>query len=365
MSNDTPKSGIPLLSGLQPPDANGLRLWPGFTSRIVARSGVEPLGTSGYEWHGAPDGGATFPTENNEWIYVSNSELPNGDGGVGALRFDAAGNLVDAYSILSGTNNNCAGGPTPWKTWLSCEEVHRGQVWECDPTNTVAPILWPALGRFRHEAVAVDPIANKLYLTEDERDGRLYRFTPHKLNAAGHPDLSSGVLEVARVIGGAEGHVIWLPVPDPSAASEATRRQVPSSTVFKGGEGIWYFNRTIYFATKHDNQIWAYYPDIGYLEIIYDEDFFFHGPLSGVDNVTVSRAGDVYVAEDGGDMQIVAITQSRLVVPVLQIAGHDNSEVTGPAFDPSGTRLYFSSQYGTTGDPNDGVTFEVTGPFIV
>jgi uncharacterized protein len=71
----------------------------------------------------------------------------------------------------------------------------------------------------------------------------------------------------------------------------------------------------------------------------------------------------VLVAEDGGDMEIVAILPDGTPKPLLQIVGHDGSEVTGPAFDPSGTRLYFSSQRGPTGELTDGWTFEVTGPF--
>src|SRR4051812_40751887 len=78
---------------LGPPDANGLQMPPGFSSRIVARSGV-PVGPSGYTWHGAPDGGRCFPAPGG-WIYVSNSEI-DVTGGVGMLRFDLAGSVVDA-----------------------------------------------------------------------------------------------------------------------------------------------------------------------------------------------------------------------------------------------------------------------------
>ena len=76
-----------------------------------------------------------------------------------------------------------------------------------------------------------------------------------------------------------------------------------------------------------------------------------------------ARAGDVLVAEDGGDNQICSIAPDREPVPIVHLIGHDGSEITGPAFDPSGTRLYFSSQRGETGQSEDGVTYEVTGPF--
>ena len=79
--------------------------------------------------------------------------------------------------------------------------------------------------------------------------------------------------------------------------------------------------------------------------------------------MTVSQGGDVLVAEDHGDMQIVAITPDGELVPLVQVVGHDFSEVAGPAFDPSGTRLYFSSQRGE-GTTGIGVTYEISGSFV-
>jgi secreted PhoX family phosphatase len=355
----TPGAGIAALGPLGEPDENGLRLPAGFTSRVVARSGEDPTGTSGYVWHAAPDGGAVYPTDDGGWIYVSNSELSGGAGGVGALRFDAAGQVVDAYSILDGTSRNCAGGVTPWGTWLSCEEVPLGEVWECDPLGVAAPTVWPALGRFNHEAVAIDPNAQCLYLTEDEPDGRLYRFTP-----AAYPDLGTGTLEVLRVIDGLEGATEWLPLPDPSGAVTPTRDQVPESTPFAGGEGIWFHEGIVYFTTKRDHRVWAVDTVTGSLTILYDRATSATPILSGVDNVVVSSAGDVIVAEDGGDMQIVAITPSGTIVPIVQVVGQSSSEICGPAFDPSGTRLYFSSQRGTSGTSAGGITYEISGPFF-
>ena len=343
----------------------GLRLPAGFEGRLVARTGEE-VGSSGYTWHGWPDGGATYDTDDGGWIYVSNSELLNGAGGVGALRFDAEGNVIDAYSILDGTTRNCAGGATPWGTWLSCEEFGEGRVWECDPTGQEEAVVRPALGTFQHEAVAVDPVNGRLYLTEDQADGRFYRYVPDG-RIGDRLDLDKGRLEVARVVSDTGvGPVGWVAVPDPTGAGGTpTRLQVPDSTVFRGGEGAWYGNGVVYFTTKLDNKVWAYDIATNQLSVLYDLATSETPILSGVDNVTVSGQGDVLVAEDGGDMQIVAIAPSGEILPIVQIEGHEGSEVAGPAFDPSGTRLYFSSQRAGGVSAGDGATYEIIGPFFV
>lgn len=85
--------------------------------------------------------------------------------------------------------------------------------------------------------------------------------------------------------------------------------------------------------------------------------------MSSVDNIALSKDGELVVSEDGGDLQIVAIVEDTRLKPIVQLVGHDGSEVTGPAFSPDGKRLYFSSQRGTEGHSGAGVTFEVSGPF--
>lgn len=70
-------------------------------------------------------------------------------------------------------------------------------VWECDPSGKRAAQPRSALGLFRHEAIAVDFARKQIYLTEDEPDGRLYRYTADMVDAKGNPDLDHGVLEVA------------------------------------------------------------------------------------------------------------------------------------------------------------------------
>ncbi len=358
------------------PDENGMILPEGFTSRIVAVAG-EPVGDTDFEWHIFPDGAAVFAHDDGGWIHTVNSEVfVPGAAGVSAIRYDADGNIIDAYEVLRGSKANCGGGPTPWGTFLSGEEWFStgGFLWECDPTASTEPQAHAAMGIFAHEAAAVDPVREHVYMTEDQLDGRLYRYTP-----TAYPDLSEGLLEVCVVAD--DGAVSWLEVPDPSGAETPTRQQVEASTVFLGGEGIWYFEDWIFFTTKLDNKVHGI--DLANLThtVLYEAnpDDVADGTavLSGVDNLTVDEGtGDIFVAEDGGNMEVVIITPEGEVAPFARIVGQDDSEVTGPVFNPSRDRLYFSSQRGpstrTIGDINPavdsaealgGVTYEVTGPF--
>jgi secreted PhoX family phosphatase len=338
------------------PDANGFRLPAGFSSRLIARGG-QPVASTGHRWHIFSDGAATFARPHGGWILVSNCEAPASvGGGAGAIRFDAHGGIVDAYRILGGTNTNCAGGATPWGTWLSCEEFDGGRVWECDPRGRTPAVVRPALGVFQHEAVAVDRHRKRVYLTEDKSDGGLYRFTPTRWR-----DLSRGRLEIAVV--GAHGAVTWTAVPDPAATTTPTRYQVPGSTVFQRGEGIWYDGGTVYVATTRDNRIHAYDTRAKRIEVIYDAAGLAAPPLTGVDNVTVSRSGDLFVCEDNGsgELDLGLITPDHEIARFLTATGpnHRISELAGAVFDPSGSRLYLASQRYM----GAGAIFEISGPF--
>jgi uncharacterized protein len=200
-------------------------------------------------------------------------------------------------------------------------------------------------------------VTQALYLTEDRPDGGLYRFSPRV-----YPDLSVGLLEVAVATTGGDT-VAWEPVPDPSAATIDTRYQVATRLGFNGGEGIVYHAGKVYFTTKGDNRVWAMDTASQRLEIIYDDDSAITPVLTGVDNITARPDGSLYVAEDGGDLQVVVIDPDGRVYPILELEGHDASEITGVAFSPDASRLYFSSQRGIIGTSTGGITFEVTGPF--
>ncbi|GAA0932989.1 alkaline phosphatase PhoX [Nonomuraea longicatena] len=341
---------------LRAADTNGIMLPSGFTSKIVARSRQVVAGTS-YTWHDAPDGGACF-ADGTGWAYVSNSEI-NPDGGASVIRFNAAGTIVSAGRILGGTRLNCAGGATPWKTWLSCEEVDRGYVYETYPFGGTA-VRRPAMGLFQHEAAAADPVRKVVYLTEDESDGRFYRFVPTTWG-----DLSRGTLQVLVAGTATSGSFTWANIPDPDGSPTRTRHQVQGAKVFNGGEGCHYADDRVWFTTKGDNRLWQVNLVAGTYELAYDDSLVTPGtpPLTGVDNVTGTTGGDLYVAEDGANMEICLITPGSQVSPFLRITGQSSSEITGPAFNPAGDRLYFSSQRGTSGSSSAGITYCVQGPF--
>ena len=362
MLDSAPSAPRGAASGYGPrlaPDANGIRLPEGFGSRVIAR-GDERLAGTGYRWHEASDGMATFPTDDGGWILVSNSETL--DGGASAIRFARDGEIVDGYRILSGTLQNCSGGGTPWGTWLSCEEVEGGHVWECDPAGRRDAVKLPALGAFKHEAAAVDPRGRRIYMTEDLVDGGFYRFTP-----ARWPSLDAGLLEIATV--GRDGRTRWTEVPDPAATTTPTRRQVPGSTELERGEGLWRDGGAVYVSTTADHRVHSYDIASERFEVIYDGLASQEAPLLRVDQLTATRAGEIFVCEDlaTDEIDIGVIERDRRVSRFLSVTGaeHAMSELTGVTFDPSGTRMYFSSQRagGSDGMPGPGAIYEISGHF--
>lgn len=348
------------LGALSPHSTLDLLLPENVAARVVAVSGETVTTQAGesYVWHKSPDGGACFNTETGGWVYVSNSEEFFFRGGTSAIEFDKEGEAKRAYSILELTEGNCAGGATPWGSWLSCEEVDCGYVYETDPLGRFPAIKRRALGRFKHEAVAVDTRRQCMYLTEDEKDGCLYRFTPDQP----FPYIESGRLEVA-CIGDSRGKIRWRTIDDPCPNSflfqQRTRYQQPTACRFNGGEGIWYQAGMVYFTTKGDNRVWVLDTEVDQLSVLYDGNESTSGILNGVDNVCGSPDGQLVVAEDGGNMQLVLLNHKGETQPLVQVINQSGSEITGPAFSPDGSRLYFSSQRGKDPDERLGITYEL------
>jgi secreted PhoX family phosphatase len=163
--------------------------------------------------------------------------------------------------------------------------------------------------------------------------------------------------------------VTWSEVPDPAARRASTRDQVRGSTRFARAEGIWHDDGVVYISTTGDHRVHAYHIERERIEVIYDGLGDGPTPLLRVDQLTANHAGEVFVCEDIAteEIDIGLIDRAGRVSKFLSVTGpiHAGSELTGVTFDPSGSRMYFSSQraYGKDGTPGPGAIYEVSGPF--
>lgn len=390
---------------LLPPDANGLQLPVGFSSRVVAVFNQPPIPGQAFRWHSDPDGGGVFRTDDGGWIYVSNSEardattlfgqippgtplsqlasrdslaalspvtqvvsgllplslvLPFG-GGVSALRFDREGRLVDAYPVQRNTTTNCSGGVTPWGTWINGEEIADGYMFECSPLRDGgAPIRLDRFGRKAHEMAAIDENGRAIYHTEDLTDqDRFYRtvFAAADWPSGERPNWAKGKLQVLAVPGGLAAArqgptpIVWLDAIDDGRPQNQV--YLPESTPFAGNEGVWFLDGIVFFTTKRDDTIWALDTQAQVIEAIYQPGDQIPGSpvdprepsLSGIDNICMTLDGEMIVVEDGGDMRAMVRLPDGVTIPLLRLPGDPaQTEVTGPAFSPDGRRLYVANQ---------------------
>lgn len=328
---------------------------------------------------------------------------------------------VRTLPSLGGTRTNCAGGVTPWGTWLSCEETtadysavggrRHGYVFEvtADPALTSAqPIV--GMGRFAHEAVAIDPRNSYAYLTEDARNrSGYYRYIP--IDASQQPGSLAvgGILQAARVkhrpgldlltpMVGDSYELEWVEVADPDLAPQAAgsgpfvqARQAGALSMSRG-EGIWHSEGRLYIIDTSagvDSQGRAGYGKgaVWVHDLASDRltCLFASGDAvvaNNPDNVTVSPRGGVLLCEDGGGVQdefgfgerLLGLTASgeayifaknNIVFDDVQAAAagkqasggdYRNREFCGGCFDPSGHFLFVNVQ-------TPGITFAIWGPW--
>lgn len=345
-----------------------------------------------------------------------------GRGGTTTLRFDRnAGTLVESFASLGGTSANCAGGPTPWGSWLTAEETLdgptqgfqrlHGWVFEVPAAGPASAVALRALGRFSHEAVAVDPRAGFLYLTEDARYvSGLYRFRPHArlgfraLEAGGAlemlkvRDVAAADLQQAQA--GQVFPVTWVPVPDPELGPQSNVGPFGSfdgqtrscsgpflQGVTAGGarfrrlEGAWFDAQggRLYFVDTEgalpaldtgepEGAIWCYEPRRELLRCVFASTA--QSELDTPDNLTVAPGGGLLLCEDGdvAGTRLMGLDRAGRLFPFAQndvvLAGEVNgfrgdfreSEWCGACFEPAGRWLFVNLQ-------EPGLTLAITGPW--
>jgi uncharacterized protein len=388
---------------------------PGFSYQIISRSGGNiPSKFDGMAAFAGTKGG-TVLIRNHELYPQDKTQIlapeelmydPQSRGGTTTLVLDRQNRPVAEYISLAGTNVNCAGGKTPWNTWISCEEnttmpgdndpprspvsKPHGYNFEVSPKaqGPRQPVPLVAMGRFRHEAICVDPRTGIVYQTEDHTSGAFYRFIPQKPGnlAAG------GRLEALRIVDrpqaitkanfpvGQRFAVDWIPIEEPNPSQNTVSQEAFSkgAAQFCRGEGIaldrargeLYFTCTQggtklepetrpNFEARGTGQIWRYRPgktalDGGTLDLFLEPND--RGVLDLPDNIIVAPNGHILACEDGkGEQRLIGITP-RGHTYVLGLNTRDFSELAGVCFGPDG-RTMFVNLY----DP--GMTLAITGPW--
>ena len=315
-----------------------LKLPPDFTYRSLYWSLSGTL-SDGSTATGLPDDMGVFPDPDGRAVtLVRNHEitlaplLPGAPvydrrcgGGTTTLRFDlSSGEWLSSRSSLAGTYKNCSGGPTPWGSWLTCEETladpstHRverphGYVFEVPANGDGDPRPITGLGRFVHEAAAVDPRTGIVYLTEDRSRAGLYRFVPSRDPLRPQSLRGAGQLQMLAIEGrrnfrglwrGGNGlPVAWVDIADPTASSQSVFRQgeLGGGMRFRRLEGCWYDDDHLYFVSTNggrsrNGQIWDLHLREQQLSLLYES------PGSDVlcmpDNLTMMPDGSLLLCED-------------------------------------------------------------------
>lgn len=413
------------------PDPDGIfDLPPGFSYRLVSASG--DVMSDGFVVPALSDGMATFAGPDELTILIRNHEVDSAASGeygaFGSLNeryawldedefYDAgsSGNpclggtttvvydtraqeVVNEYLSLAGTLRNCAGGPTPWNTWVTCEETveragsfcarDHGYCFEVPASlspRIAAPVPLVDMGRFNHEAVAVDPVSGIVFETEDRNDGLIYRYIPNRrghlreggrLQALVVRDMPRADLrnweESPVAVPGQRLPVEWIDLDEVEAPEDDLRLRGfdAGAARFARGEGMWYGNGTVYFACTNGGhaqvgQIWSYAPspyegtareaeEPGVLELFVEPND--RTLVEHADNLTVAPWGDLVVCEDGPQEQyLVGVTPEGALYQLGRNA-LNHSELAGATFSPDGSTLFVNIQV-------PGLTLAITGPW--
>ena len=410
-----------------------LELPPGFNYTAISITG-QPMHDGGFV-PGLHDGMAAFPGDKNTTILVRNHEVgSNGSNPVvpsnGSMYDQPGGGTTTVvvgtdrrvryqYASIAGTIRNCAGGPTPWGTWITCEEnvslpgasggvtKKHGYNFEVPASanlNVAEPIPLVAMGRFNHEAVAVEPETGYVFETEDEGDSLFYRFRPNvtgdlrsggvlealkitdgRINGLTDPRNGQSIIEPstgsANTVRGIQSlknvplEVTWVTIDDPDPADNSTANRTRTQGRLKGaarfsrGEGAWFGNGLTYFVCSNGGdagkgQVFAYSSDLndatkGTLTLVVEAPANSDGTdstLAAPDNICVAPFGDLFICEDGsGTEYVVGVSRDgelyRFAANVF-----NGSEFAGACFSPDSKTLFVNLQ-------SPGITCAIWGPW--
>lgn len=403
-----------------------LNLPPGFSYKIIARQGT-PM-SDGFMHPGKPDGMATFVGQNGRVILVRNHELNPGGfgpfgkddallakldkkhfydfgekgttcvGGTTTLIFNEQTQEIEkSYLSLVGTVRNCAGGQTPWNSWITCEETvvransggytkNHGYNFEVPATEKIGlvePIPLKAMGRFNHEAVCVDPKTGIVYQTEDRGDGLFYRFIPDvpgELVKGGK--LQCLVVKDQKMLDTRNWRKNTCPINQPMEVEwlDLDKVETPSDTLrmrghqagaaqFARGEGAWFGTNELYFACTNGGasktgQVFRYVPSPfegtsrekeqgGQLELYLEPND--SNLINYCDNLTIAPNGDLFLCEDRDHPNIVGVTKQGDYFRLAENIGF-KSEFAGGVFSPSGKTYFVNIQHA-------GLTIAIQGPW--
>jgi secreted PhoX family phosphatase len=403
--NDSPDYG-PLAPALD--ETTGLpllQLPEGF--RYVSFGWTGDLMVNGLPTPGAHDGMAAFRGRGGNTVLVRNHELGNGTpfsgvaydlaaaGGTTTLEFDTRrGEYLQTLDSLSGNIRNCAGGPTPWGSWLTCEEttaftsMPHGYVFEVPSDQFGDPAPIRDMGRFSHEAVALDPRTGYVYETEDAGSSSgFYRFVPNQrrhLSKGGTLSMlkvsSANLVNLgASYPNGTTFDVSWVPIESPDSDASTmpgnfvwAQGRAQGAATFARLEGCWYGNEgRIYIVSTSggsgQGQIWDYNPKDETIRLLFQSPGA--AVLNAPDNITVSPRGGLVLCEDGSGEEFVhGLTVDGQIFPFAKnnvvLNGERNgftgsftgSEFAGACYSPDGDWLFVNVQ-------SPGITFAITGPW--
>ncbi|HKZ36837.1 MAG TPA: alkaline phosphatase PhoX [Chryseolinea sp.] len=410
---------------MNPTAGKWLELPPGFEAKIISTWGEKM--SDGFLVPGNADGMAAFSVGNKVVLIRNHENSPGapkngpygedmalfnkvsknnlfdygfgktpGLGGTTTVIFDEQKQAVDQQFLsLAGTYRNCAGGPTPWNSWITCEEdttvkgatseVNHGYNFEIPAANRklVSPVPLKEMGRFNHEAICVDPTTGIVYQTEDRGDSLIYRFIPKEkgklqkggtlqaLAIKGQKSLDTRNWSEALVKVGNALDVEWISLSQVESPNDDLRLTgyAQGAALFARGEGMWFGKNEIYFActnggTTKSGQVFKYIPSTK--EGTNEEKMspgkltLFAEPnnteiLKYCDNLTVSPWGDVILVEDSADSYIRGITPQGKIYNIGRNIG-STSELAGACFSPSGKTFFVNIQ-------QQGLTMAITGPW--